>query len=188
MTSWMSETQGGPVYVRPQRSLGGLYPDVVIEETHEDSLEITEHPVEQGAAVSDHAYLKPVVVTIRGGVSDAKDSGGDRPSLEFYEKLRDLQARREPFDIITGKRAYKNMLLESLSVTSDADTELSLIFTAQCREVIIVSAQAASVPPRSRHAYPGKTGGISERGSQQASEQTGAAAEKKKSILASGLF
>lgn len=169
----LSQTQGEPVYVQPRRSIGGLYADVIIEETHEDSLEITEHPVEQGAAVSDHAYVKPVSVTIHGGVTDSTRTGGERRGIEFYQKLRELQAKREPFDIITGKRAYKNMLLQRLTVNTTADTENSLIFSAECREVIIVGIQTASVPPRARQSDPARTGGTANRGQQQA-QATGA--------------
>ncbi|MDR2744570.1 MAG: hypothetical protein LBB66_05170 [Desulfovibrio sp.] len=100
--SLMTYTSGEEILIRPHRGMGGLYPGVVIEESHEDALEITEHPVEQGAAVNDHAFKKPEQVTIRGGVSDAGEGSGDRPSVEFYEKLRELQAKREPFDIVTG--------------------------------------------------------------------------------------
>lgn len=166
------------VLLTPLRSLGGLYPDVVVEESHEDALQITEHPVEQGAAVNDHAYKKPVTVTIRGGVSDA-GGDGERRSVEFYEKLLDLQARREPFDIMTGKRLYTHMLLESLSTVTDADNEHCLLFTAQCREVIMVSTRTVAVPPRQRHASP-RTGGTTDKGQKQAQP-------KRQSILKAGL-
>lgn len=165
--SILSSTQGGPVLVQPRRSIGGLYPDVVVEESHEDSLEITEHPVEQGADISDHAFKKAEVVTIRGGVTNAKDAEGS-PAQEFYDKLLELQKKREPFDIVTGKRLHKNMLLESLTVLTDSNTENCLMFTAQCREVILVKTQTTSVPPRKNHANPGKTGGTADKGQKQA--------------------
>lgn len=157
-----------PVLVRPQRSIGGLYPDVTIEEKHTDDLEITEHPVEQGAAVHDHAFKKPEAVSIRSGVTDAKKSGGERPSQEFYDKLLELQAKREPFDIITGKRKYKNMLIKSLFALSDPENENCLIFTAECQEVIIVATQVTSVPPRAKQANPAKTGATGDKGQVQA--------------------
>lgn len=177
--SIMSTAQGGPVLVRPRRSIGGLYPQIVVEESHEDSLEITEHPVEQGAAINDHAFKKPESVTIRGGVSDSSPEGGEKPSQEFYDKLLELQKKREPFDIVTGKRLHKNMLIESLTVVSDAETENALLFTAQCREVIIVKTQVTSVPPRKNHANPGKTGATVDAGQQQP--------QKRQSILKGGL-
>lgn len=168
MSNAMSRSSS-PVLLRPKRSLGGLYPDVVVEESHEDALQITEHPVEQGAAINDHAWLKPATVTIRGGTSDAGDDAGsgERRSVAFYEKLRELQAKREPFELVTGKRLYRNMLLESLTAVTDQASENVLMFTAVCREIVVVPTQTTSVPPRSRHANPGKTGGVSDAGQKQ---------------------
>ena len=143
--NWLSQSEE-PATLRPQRSIGGVTFDVVVEEQHEDTLEITEHPVEHGANISDHAFMKPASVTIRAGVSDGS----------------------EPFDIITGKRKYRNMLIETLSVLTDADSENALVVTADCREVIIVKTQTVSVPPRSRHRNAGKTGGTANKGQKQA--------------------
>ena len=128
--SILSSNRGEPVLIQPRRSIGEIFPDVVIKESHEDGLEITEHPVEQGAAVNDHAYKKPETVTIRAGVSDSNSAGNDKAAQEYYDKLLDLQKRREPFDIVTRRRLHKNMLLESISVVTDANTENALIFTA----------------------------------------------------------
>jgi len=36
-----------------------------IDETHRDDLEITEHPVELGAPIADHSFMRPAEVTIR---------------------------------------------------------------------------------------------------------------------------
>ena len=174
----MSQSQE-PVLIRPRRSLGELFPDVVVEESHEDSLQITEHPVEQGASINDHAFRMAEKVTIRGGVSDARESdSGGRPSVEFYEQLLELQRSREPLDIITGKRAYKNMLLERLSVITDPDSEAVLAFVAECREVIIVKTRVATVP-RSRQRSASKTGGTEDKGQKQP--------QKRQSMLKGGL-
>ena len=43
------------IFVRP-RSIGGFTADVTIEERHEDSLVVTQHPVETGSSIADHAY------------------------------------------------------------------------------------------------------------------------------------
>ncbi len=54
---------------------GTSLPDIVaqatIEEDHHDELEITEHPVEQGAAIADHAFKRPAEVTIKMGWSNS---------------------------------------------------------------------------------------------------------------------
>lgn len=175
MTNTLAETPS-PALIRPSRSLGGITFDVIIEETHEDGLVITEHPVERGAPISDHAYLKPKAVSIRGGASDAGsslnlDASTDQRSITLYEKLLELQAAREPFDVVTGKRSYKNMLLETVSVTTDATSPDTLWVAADCREVIIVETQITSVSPRRRHANGAKTGGIANKGDKQLSEE-----------------
>jgi len=165
--SW-TQVQGDPVVVRPQRSIGGIYPDVVVEEHHEDSLEITEHPVEQGAAISDHAFAHPKRVSISAAIADS-DTASAR---EMYDKLLELQAKREPFDISTGKRLYLNMLIEHLAVTTTAASEHSFQFTAECREVILVSSRTTTLPPADRHRHPQKTAPVEQKGRVQAQPYT----------------
>lgn len=167
MSDYLSSSSES-VYVRPVRSIGGVSMDVTVEETLTDEMEITDHPVEQGASVTDHAYLKPATVTLRAGSGDAgKSSGsGDRPCVEIYQKLREMQGKREPFDLVTGKRSYKNMLIRSLSVLTDPDTENVLMVTAELRQVILASVQTVAVP-RSRQKQGNVTGGVDQKGQQQ---------------------
>ena len=135
------------------RNMGGIVFDVTVEEQHEDSLEITSHPVEHGAEISDHAYVKPATVTIRAGVSNCGVFGDEYRARDVYEQLLALQRAREPFAIIT--------------VVTAADTENALMVSAQCREVIIVETQTTTIPPRARHKSPAKTGGTSDKGQKQ---------------------
>lgn len=155
------------VYVRPTRSIGGLILDVTVSERHEDELEITGHPVEQGAEITDHAFVKPVRVTIEAGHSDSGgSSSGDSRSVETYEALLALQKKREPFDLVTGKRVYSNMLIKTLSVTTDISTEHVLMVRAELQEVIITTIQTVEVP-RSRQKHASKTSGVAEKGQKQ---------------------
>lgn len=155
------------VYVRPVRSIGGITLDVTISENHEDTTDITEHPVEKGAAITDHAYPNPATVTIEAGQSDSGGaSAGDRRSVEAYEALLKLQAEREPFDLVTGKRVYSNMLVKSLAVTTDAQTEHVLLVKAELQEIIIATVQAVSIP-RSRQRHASRTGSVEEKGQKQ---------------------
>jgi len=52
-----------PVLIRT-RSIGSFIADVTVEEHAEDEVEITQIPVESGAAVTDHAYKRPARLTI----------------------------------------------------------------------------------------------------------------------------
>lgn len=167
-----------PVVVRPQRRIGQFTAMCVISETAKDELEITKHPVQEGATISDNAYVKPSDVSIKVVFND-----DDKPLQETYRLLLELQALREPFDVVTGKRIYKNMLMKGLGQTTDAENEnvLSIDFTLE--EIIIVQVEVTTVPPRAKQATPAKTGAT-----QNAGAKSAKAVEKPKrqqSILAS---
>lgn len=155
------------IQVKPKRALGPFSGYVVLEEIHHDTLEITNHPVELGASIADHAYMRPSELTLKGGYSDSPSLSGT-PLLDdvnapvqgvqslvtgnnasqvrdMYAKLLALQRARVPFDVLTGKRTYKNMLVRSLSITTDKATESTLMFTADLVEVIRVSSQVMAI-------------------------------------------
>lgn len=66
-------------FVSPTLPNGFVLPDIVaqatIEERHLDRLELTEHPIEQGAAITDHAYILPAEVVLRLGWSASPSIG-----------------------------------------------------------------------------------------------------------------
>ena len=122
------------------RAIGSIIPDVTIEEDHEDVLEITQHPVETGAKISDHASRQPARVDIHVGFSNSSaQSEGYVQSV--YEMFLALQRAREPFSVSTGKRNYSSMLINNLVVTTDSSREYSLDVVVTLREVIIASTQ-----------------------------------------------
>jgi hypothetical protein len=51
-------------------------PDATIEEVHSDDLEITDHPVEQGTVISDHAFKRPSELIITAGWSNSPNNSG----------------------------------------------------------------------------------------------------------------
>jgi len=163
-----------------KRGIQGLSGQLVIREKSTDDLTITEHPVEQGAQISDHAYKEPAEVTLEYGWSNSSISGalgavgglisGGDPNYvrATYAKLLALQASRKPFHVVTGKRTYKNMLAKSVGIVTDADTESALLATITCREVIIVETQSTAVPPRDVQANPAATASPTDTGTKLA--------------------
>lgn len=134
------------------RKIGIIIPDVVISEKHSDVLEITEHPVERptssGAGfVADHAYRRASELVMEVGFSgggsllDMVDTSAIGLSIgsgpkEIYSQLLELQRKKEPFDVVTGKRIYTNMLIRVLDVTTDRASENVLMASVTMREVI----------------------------------------------------
>lgn len=178
----------GLISIDPKRSIGPITAMVTLEELGTDNLQITEHPVELGANINDHAFKQPAEVVIRCGWSNSSlgslisgvrqavasifgDSafGSDYVS-GVYNQLLALQESRIPFDVSTGKRTYQNMLMRSLALTTDSRTEYALMCTVVCRQVIIVQTQATTLPPRDAQANPQGTGEVANMGTKQTAQ------------------
>lgn len=166
----------GAVLFAPKRGFGSIIPDVVVEEQSEDTLQITEHPVEVGAAITDHVYKRPAEVTVRCLWSDSSINGlVDDPlgallgghSSAVYAMMLTLQASAVPFTLYTGKRVYPSMLIQSLGVETRAETENSLAVVARCRQIIVVQTQSTTLPPASQQAKPQQTATPADAGTQQ---------------------
>lgn len=169
------------IFVR-SRSIGGFIADVTIEERHEDTLAITTHPVERGANISDHAYKQPAKVTIRCGwsnsslhIANAISTGNILGMFDpdyvrtIYQQFLDLQASRQPFTIVTGKRLYLDMLIARLMVVTDGNSENGMIMICECQEVTLADTKTATVPPSSNMANPHGNAGIANGGTKQLS-------------------
>lgn len=168
-------------FFSPKRSItssvGSFQAYVTLDERHHDELVITDHPVEQGASISDHAYKKPAEVTLTLAWSNSSLSS--ITSFQFgsynqfvYKNLLALQASRTPFALSTGKRRYQNMLIQSLDTTTDAKTENSLIVTLHCREVIIVQTTTTQLQPADNMSSPQKTAALTNAGTKQPQSTT----------------
>ncbi|MFH2497041.1 phage baseplate protein [Morganella morganii] len=166
------------------RKIEMIVPSVVISEKHSDSSEITEHPVQvpggEGFTVSDHTFDRPSEVTMEigfaggGSLIDGFDTSsmfdistglklGSSPR-EIYQQLLDLRASKKPFDVITGKRDYKNMLIRAIEVTTDNTSENVLMVVLTLRQVIIVETKSKQVAPLENQKMPEATGGTEDRG------------------------
>jgi len=157
------------------RSIGEIYPDVVIEEGHRDESIVTAEPVQGGAIVTDHIFDRPPSVEIRGGFSNSS-AGYVGYVQEQYQALLKLKASKRPFFLSTGKRGYQNMVIQAIAVTTDSRSENVLMFTAICVNINIVrTASAASDPTtaspaasQADQANPSSTAGVSNSGTIEA--------------------
>jgi dihydrofolate reductase len=157
-----------PITLRPLRSLKNITADAVIEETHTDEMVITQHPVEEGATISDHAYRKPAELTLVYVWSMSSDQNSDNEGLTFlnslYTELLQLKDEKVPFKIVTGKRTYENMLIASLSTTTERATENVLLIRIICQEILTVATQVVQLSDSASHAMPDKTAPVVNQG------------------------
>jgi hypothetical protein len=207
------------ILVKPKRAIGPFEAHVTIREVHTDEIEITDQPVEQGAAISDHAFRRPSELVIECAWSNSPKQSPEPPqpavvaqplivppviesigieqdaqivnlpaqdipvlagppieqasmtgnSLEqvkdVYQKLLDLQRSMIPLDVFTGKRTYANMLVKSLVVTTDKETENSLHVVCTLREVLIAQVALRTISaPRDAQEQPESTAPMQDRG------------------------
>lgn len=157
------------------RKIGIFVPDVVVSEKHVDTLEITEHPVETGAPINDHAYKRASEVTIEcgfaggGSILDFVDVSGIGLGIglspkEVYQQLLELQTARVPFDVVTGKRTYSNMLIRAIEVTTERATENVLSCVLTLREALITQTQQISVADKTSMTDGVSTAAVQSRG------------------------
>lgn len=185
------------ITVKPKRSIATFTAQCTIEETHTDTLEIVEHPVELGTSIADHSFLRPAELVITIGYSNSPGSSnlfgslasavtgtvsgissilsGSAPSQvkDVYEKFLMLQRKREPFEVLTGKRKYTNMLIQSMSETTTKETENSLVLKIAMKQVLIVTTKTLTISaPASAQATPAVTTPTTNEGTKQLAPTT----------------
>lgn len=67
----------------PQGLIANIAVQATFEETSTDLVAITEHPVEAGAQISDHAYYRPAELTMHCGWSNSASSSSAVNSLGY---------------------------------------------------------------------------------------------------------
>lgn len=108
--------------------------DAVLTAHHEQELTTTEHPVQTGASISDHAYIRPARLTLEIGMSDVMDAffnpstwtGSASKSVSAFLTLVALRDARIPITVTTRLFSYANMLLRMVSADESSKTVAGL--------------------------------------------------------------
>ena len=125
------------------RSIGPITADVTVEEIHIDQMNITRHPIERGAEITDHAFKRPASVRIRAGWAAPHAQSELR---NIYQNLLTLQAAATLINVNTGKRRYSNMLVEMVQTNTNRETENALVLDVICTQIVLVSTSTVQVP------------------------------------------
>jgi len=129
--------------------------DAVLRAEHRQDLVRTEHPVQSGASIVDHAYLRPARVILEIGMSDAMGSfaagqftSSASRSVSAYQTLLDLQSSRVPLTLSTRLNQYANMLIESIGAVEDARTRFAGKFQVVFSQIIVATVATKTVTAR----------------------------------------
>ncbi len=139
-------------------SIGKFIFDAYMSINHESTLSITSHPVQNGANMSDHAYMEAQELTFEVGMSDVMHdisgfdsfTGDNSRSISAYKTLRKLQENRIPFKIVTRLWTYENMLIENISVPDDKTTAHGLKATVSLKEVLVANVTTVKISERAQ--------------------------------------
>lgn len=129
-------------------NLGGMFFDAWLRLNHNNSLTITQHPVETGASITDHSYRNPNRFSFEIGMTDTVEApafpGSATRSINAYNTLVALQQTRQLLTLVTKYGSYSNVLIEAIDVPDDFQTKYSLRATITLLEVILVSTQVTA--------------------------------------------
>lgn len=137
--------------------------DCTLNETHTRTIDITEHPVEEGSNISDHARVKQKMLTLGGLVSNtpinrtqqlrvvesrgykfASATEQDNPAgtagyaETAADKLEEIADTKKLIIVFTRQKVYDNMLIESLVMPRDRTSGDALHFTVTFKQIKIV--------------------------------------------------
>lgn len=133
-------------------NIGTYFFDAFIQIDHSSKLKITEHPIESGSVVADHAYMEPRELIFDIGMSDVVSSlvpgqfsDGWSRSVSAYQTLLNLQVTRTPLFVHTRLVSYQNMLISAISVPDNKDTQFGLRCSVTLRELLVSSAKTVPV-------------------------------------------
>ena len=145
------------LYFGFNHSIGGIIPDVVFREQHTDEITITQHPVDFGANINDHAFEKNAVIVCQFGWSDnsrlvnsALDGSlfkGLVRAQDVYDKLLELQRNRVPIELKTAKRDYGNVLIQKLETTTDENTLNVFLIDVTFEQIQIANTETVYLAP-----------------------------------------
>lgn len=156
------------VLIRTVRNVGGIIADAVLEERHSDEMVMTDHPVEVGSTITDHAYRLPatLVLTYVWSLGSNQNTTKDVDFLKgLYQQFLALMISTTLLQVVTGKRIYKNMLIEAIDVVTDHNTENLLEIRLSLRELLFAVTQLATqATPAAQQTIPQRTSSTIQQG------------------------
>lgn len=138
--------------------------DATIQQTHPRSVEVTRHPVEEGADITDHLRFEPRRLTLQCVISQTAYEAGTigtnpltgQPELlspepaknrhkAAFDRIEAAMRARELVTVQTGLAVYRNMAIKSFAPVREARTGFDLVFPLELEEVLFAKTQTATV-------------------------------------------
>jgi len=148
----MSKSTKSPILIN------GYVIDMATSEDHAFDSEVTDHPVEIGADVTDNIQAKPITVTIDCIVSDTPigsvaaarnsldpDQSFFVPSSDCYAHMIAVRDAKQPVSVTTSLGTFANMAMVSMSVPRNAQNGESLRFKVTFKQIKFVTNSRTTI-------------------------------------------
>lgn len=133
---------------------GSIRFDLLVDESHTLEFEASDHPIENGAVITDHVTQKLRTCTVTGmftsypdrsefgdstngyteiSVSDGTPATSPR-ARDMFQELEKIAMQRKPVRLVTALYVYPEMIITSLPVKLGAEDGESVKFTMTLRE------------------------------------------------------
>src|SRR4051812_43198082 len=100
---------------------GDIEVDATLSVGPEHEVKVTEHPIERGSIIADHANVQPDVVKIEGIIGESAIAtpliAGRADAA--HAKLTGLKNSAQLVTVVTRRQTYVDMILTSLSFPMD---------------------------------------------------------------------
>ena len=133
---------GAAAFIQGTDSIGYIIPDITLERIGTDRTITTQNPIEVGTPSCDHAYRLPAEILMRVGWSNATHQQ-DGYVQQVYGALIALKNSYQLIEVMTAKRSYSNMLIDSCILHDDVTTPYAAMCTISCKEILITSGSNA---------------------------------------------
>jgi hypothetical protein len=132
-------------------SINGVEFDALLDEDRTLEADAPDYPVEDGFSVSDTIILKPQLLSMTLYVTDtpvtwSKSHGGQGWTEGVIQQLEGLYFEKKPVEIVTSDKTYKNMAIQSISISKSTDVGYARQIMIDFREIRVTSSKTTTIP------------------------------------------
>lgn len=127
--------------------------DATLGETHSVAVEWTEHPVEDGAVVSDHATVMQQTTSFTGTLSRTSLATDPRIANEpgrleqAADTLLQMAANKTRVTVFTSFRVLDDWRIAAVNIKRSPEIGQAAEFTVDLKKIVIVSSEQVDIPP-----------------------------------------
>lgn len=133
--------------------------DSAPDQNHDRQSDTTDHPIEDGADISDHIIDKADTFSLKGVLSSLpkKNSGIPYPHLQAFEKLDDTRRKGKLVTVVTSYSLYENMAITKISASLKTSSGESANISIDFKKFNFTKAKTSKVPKQNLGKTVGKS-------------------------------